>query len=208
MPVTFDAADQVRATRFVERGGKVCHVHPSPRSLGDLDDLRAALAPRQDVGVMLIRSDHDDDPLAAADPCRDLKQANQPVDRTGCAGAREQDMAVRAAADEAMDRGPGLLPHAGHRGPAERGFRMAVGVERQDPLADEGFDLPQRPARSDIVCIEQRLHSERGLESDPVTDKAGPHGRDRIRTVEARPKLGEGRRLHAGERDGVHRLVS
>ena len=136
------------------------------RVLADGHDLGGGFAPRHLVGVVLVGSDEHDGAVARIE----FEHAHQAVDRGGRPGAAEDDDVIVASVHRAVDDLPGLLAPP-RRAPARRrrlGVRVAV--HRQDLVADELLDEPERPPRRRRVGVHHAPRTEGPGEDHVVTD--------------------------------------
>lgn len=153
------------------------------RPFRQLGDFGAALAPRQNVGMMFPRANQDMDRAADGQRPGHTKKLHQPVDPRGRAVAAEDHRVIGARAAALRHPNPRRAAQPGHQCAAMRGLGMAVGIEGQDFFLQPCLNLSQRSARSGIVGIDQRLRPERARNDGTASELAGSQG--------LRPSLGQ-----------------
>ena len=83
---------------------------------------------------------------------------------------------------------------------------MAVGVPGKHLFGDELLDLAQRPARRDVVGVDERMRAERAGNGDALADQPGAQAVKDVRGAKRGAQGGEGhgdlRLLMSGEDDG------
>mgnify|MGYP003629151633 CR=1 FL=1 len=107
--------------------------------------------------------------------CVDPEQTDQAIDARRCPGTSENNIILIVSATAVQNDLSRLSTQACHHLPAERRFGMTVCVDWQELLDHEVFDLAQRPARRDIIGVNQSVASIQTWHLDAFTDQ--PTGR-------------------------------
>ena len=148
-----------------EFGFQVHGVDVAVSVLGNHDDVRDGLAPREFVGMVLERSDEDHRPLLGRDDITEVvtvvqvrgdaesEDANQLVDRAGATGSCENHHSVRVAAEGLHDDRAGVFAEPGGLQTGAAGFGMSVGVTREHFVPDEVLQEAQRSTRRGVVGV-------------------------------------------------------
>mmetsp|Transcript_43872 Transcript_43872/g.141459 ORF Transcript_43872/g.141459 Transcript_43872/m.141459 type:complete len:243 (+) Transcript_43872:1069-1797(+) len=151
------------------------------RILGNRDDVGAAVAPREQVRVVLVRPDQHEGPLAHRAGRRSLarlgrrrdeaEERDEPVGAGRRARAREEEairvrLAAIVAAQVRLDHSARLRDKVGGL-PARLGRRrVRIAVRRQDRLAHELLDEGERAARGGVVGVDERSRAKGRLRAE------------------------------------------
>ena len=146
--------------------GEVLDVDAAVGVLADRHDVGDRFAPRQLVGMVLVRPDEHHRALRTIEP----EKADELVDRTGRPGAAEQHHIVVAAVDRPADDAAGLLAQRGGAAAGRRSLGVGVAVRRQHLIADEVLHERERAARRGRVGVDHAPGSERAVEHRVVAD--------------------------------------
>ena len=129
------------------------------RRFRNLNDLGAALSPRQDVGVMLVGTDDDAHRFSGSNRAGHAEQFDQPVETSGGPGTGEYDGVRILGAATVRNERTRLAAQTGHEAPAIGRLGVTVGIVGQHVLKQKELDLAKRPAGGDIVGVDQILCS-------------------------------------------------
>mmetsp|Transcript_23607 Transcript_23607/g.58530 ORF Transcript_23607/g.58530 Transcript_23607/m.58530 type:complete len:355 (+) Transcript_23607:198-1262(+) len=155
-------------------------VHTAVRALGEVHHLSRRLAPGQNIGVVLVRSQEDHGPRRGRQSGgqRDVhaEDERQLVDGTGGASPREHHhicmlvcvphtSVARLRYELAC-----LLAEAGGLQAAHAGGGVRVGVHGQDLGAKVVLDRGQRTSRSGPVGVQHRLTAKGAVKLAPMAD--------------------------------------
>ena len=160
------------------------------RVLGNLHDQRRALAPWQEVGVVLVRA-HQDHRLRLARRARSRRQVHaedeaQLVDGRGRAASREHDhvgVLVRvpdARVARLRDQLARLLAEARGLQAARARGGVRVGVQRQDLIAHVVLDGDEGAPGGGPVRVEHGLPAEGAVERRVRADDIAPNLREPV----------------------------
>ena len=205
MPVTFDAAEKEPIfsgrSAYTELGLELREVDVAVGVLADRDHVGDGLAPRQLVGVVLVRPDEHDRPLAAAgsrpqalavvevrrDP--QVEDVDQLVDRGRSSPSRRRSpRAGRGRRRRLEDDGAAPPRGSASSGGRSRRLGVGVGVQRQDRVADVVLDERQAAPRRRVVGVGDAADAVRARDRLVVADDRGPDQVDE--RVRAEPVTG------------------
>ena len=181
-----EAADAQRPVGMPAQPGlQVRQVDVPVGVLSDDDDVRDRLAPRQLIAVVLERTDEHDGPFPLRDRPRQpiaivelgrhskAEHAHELVHRSGRAGPAEDHRMLSRAAHRVTDDPAGLLPEAGGLETRAGRFRMRVGIQRQDRVADVVLDEREGAPRGRVVGVRDAPNAERPGHGLVVADDRG-----------------------------------
>ncbi len=171
-----------RGERAAERGD----VDEAVAVDADLDDLGEALAPRQQVGVVLVRPHEHHPPLLPPEPRGEARAQRrrrrrghpdhllQPPDRRRRPGAAEQQRVAGAAAHAPLHvpRRPVHQPR--HLPPDMAVLRVRVPVEGEDLVEKVVLDVAEAPAGRRVVGVGEEVAAERRVKLDVLADELRP----------------------------------
>ena len=141
--------------------------------LGDDDDVRDRLAPRQLVRMVLEGADEDHwallrrdvrgEPVVVVERRREpqSEDADQLVDRAGCARAAEDDARLVGAPDGVVDDLARVVAQAARLQARARRLGVRVRVARQHLVADQVLDEPERAPARRVVRVGDPAGAER-----------------------------------------------
>ena len=191
-----EAADLERAVGVCGRApprGRPRSMWPSASSSID-HDVGDRLAPRQLVGVVLVRADEHDRPLARRDlPAQvvalvevgreaQVETSMSLLIGAGRARAAEDDDVVVGAADRVADDPPRVLAEAGGLEAGARGLGVGVGVERQHLASRMKSSMNvERSARRGVVGVGDAARARTG----PSTASSSPMTPSRMGSMSA-----------------------
>ena len=191
MPVTLDAAEKLpilsgRSRILFEDCLQVFQIDPPVAIFGDGHHIGEALAPRDLVGVVLVRSDEDHrtlvlgDPVGQIEPCieippaADVEDLDELVDGAGGACAAEDHHIVVTAAHRFVDDPPRILAKTGRLETRGRGLGVGVGIKRHDLVPDEVLDEVEGTARRRVIGIGHPAGAERADDGPVIADDSLP----------------------------------
>ena len=159
-------------------------VWPTLRRLSDCHDVRHRVAPRQEVGVVLVRADENDGALVERQLARRVtgcrrwrhepEHRHQPVGACRRPGAGEEDAVVLVAPQVVLDHQP-RLGHEVARLAARLGRRgVNVAVRWQQRVAHVFLDEGEGSTGGRVISVERLADTEGRLDGEVGTELTLP----------------------------------